>query len=618
MQAFKWGLPYVAQYKWRLIFGQVINIINILLMLINPYIAGLIVHEVIQGGYHDRLHRYLAIMVGITFFRSIMRYFFLLLFESTSQKVLFNLRKDVYNKLHIQNFHWFDKNKVGDTMSRMTGDLDAIRHFVAFDTYAIPENVLLYFAAIIVMGLINWPIMLILLATTPLVIWTALKQSKEIRPTFREIREQFSNLNSTVSENIGGNRVVKAFTKEAHEIEKFSKVNQEFYDANMGAAKVRIKFFPIMETCAALLPWLLLLFGALMVIWGHMELWQMITISGYLWMINNPTRMFTWVVNDVQNAATSLDKVFEMMRQPILIESPPAESAFAKERIDGEVEFRNVTFSYDYENNVLKNISFHAKKGQTIGIVGGTGSGKTTLMALISRFYDANSGDVFVDGVNVKDYDIQSLRNGIAYAMQDVFLYSDTVEGNIAFGVPNASMDAVYEAAKIADAHEFISNMPEGYDTIVGERGVGLSGGQKQRISLARAIATEPSVLVLDDVTSAVDMETEHRIQEALAEKVTKSGTARTTFIVAHRLSSVQDADQILVLDHGEIIERGTHSELLKVNGYYAQMYEEQRGARSNAAASTQGGKSKSLLGTDLDSVSMQDGKSKSLLGEGN
>jgi len=199
-----------------------------------------------------------------------------------------------------------------------------------------------------------------------------------------------------------------------------------------------------------------------------------------------------------------------------------------------------------------------------------------------------------------------------------VFLYSDTVEGNIAFGVPNASMDAVYEAAKIADAHEFISNMPEGYDTIVGERGVGLSGGQKQRISLARAIATEPSVLVLDDVTSAVDMETEHRIQEALAEKVTKSGTARTTFIVAHRLSSVQDADQILVLDHGEIIERGTHSELLKVNGYYAQMYEEQRGARSNAAASTQGGKSKSLLGTDLDSVSMQDGKSKSLLGEGN
>jgi len=581
MQAFKWALPYVLRYKWRFIFGQAINILNILLMLNNPFIAGRIVADVIQGGYHDMLPRYLLIMVSVTFFCSIMRYFFLLLYESTSQQILFELRRDVYNKLHIQNFPWFDKNRVGDTMSRMTGDLDAIRHFLAFDTYAIPENVLLYFAAIIAMGIINWQLTLILLVTTPVVIWAALKQSKEIRPTFREIREQFSNLNSTCSENIGGNRVVKAFTKEAYEIQKFTKVNQAFYDANMGAAKVRIKYFPMMETCAALLPWILLLAGGLMVIWGRMELWQMITISGYLWMINNPTRMFTWVVNDIQNCGTSLDKVFEMMRQPILIESP--ESPVRTQRIEGVVEFRNVSFSYDYENKVLKDISFRAEKGQTIGIVGGTGSGKTTLMALISRFYDANQGDVLVDGVNVKDYYIPDLRGGIAYAMQDVFLYSDTVEGNIAFGVPNAPMEAVYEAASIADANEFIEKMSEGYDTIVGERGVGLSGGQKQRISLARAIATEPSILVLDDVTSAVDMETEQRIQEALAEKVTKSGTARTTFIVAHRLSSVQDADLILVLEHGRIIERGTHKQLLQQGGYYAQMYNDQKGATHGA-----------------------------------
>ena len=576
MQALKWGLPYVAKYKWRFIFGQLINIVNILLMLINPFIAGRIVADVIQDGYHELLPRYLIIMVSITFCRSVMRYFFLLLFESTSQQILFELRRDVYNKLHIQNFAWFDKNRVGDTMSRMTGDLDAIRHFLAFDTYAIPENVLIYFAAIIVMGLINLPLTLLLLVTTPVVIWVSVKQSRDIRPTFREIREQFSNLNSTVSENVGGNRVVKAFTKEAYEIEKFAKANQAFYDANMEAAKVRIKYFPIMETCAALLPWILLLVGGLMVIWGRMELYQMIIISGYLWMINNPTRMFTWAVNDIQNAGTSLDKVFEMMRQPIMIESP--ENPVRTERIEGAVEFRQVSFSYDYENKVLKNISFRAEKGQTIGIVGGTGSGKTTLMSLISRFYDANTGDVLVDDVNVKDYDIPYLRRGIAYAMQDVFLYSDTVEGNIAFGVPNAPMEAVYDAALIADADEFIHKMPEGYDTIVGERGVGLSGGQKQRISLARAIATEPSILVLDDVTSAVDMETEQRIQKALEEKVTKSGTPRTTFIVAHRLSSVQDADLILVLENGEIIERGTHEALLAGGGYYAQMYAEQRG----------------------------------------
>jgi len=581
MQALKWGLPYVSKYKGRLIFGQFINIFNVMLMLINPFIAGRIVRDVIEGGRHDLLPMYLAIMVGVTAFRSTMRYLFLIMFESTSQKILFELRRDVYHKLHIQNFRWFDKNRVGDTMSRMTGDLDAIRHFIAFDTYAIPENVLLYFAAIVVMGIISWPLTAFLIITTPVVIWAALNQSKAIRPAFREVREQFSNLNSACGENIGGNRVVKAFAKESFEIKKFSEVNQAFYNANMGTAKVRIKFFPIMETCAALLPWILLLVGGLMVIWGHLELWQMITVSGYLWMINNPTRMFTWAVNDVQNAATSLDKVYEIMRQPIPIASPE-DDAVRTERIEGAVEFRNVSFKYNRGEpgpDTLRNISFTVEKGQTIGIVGGTGSGKTTLMALISRFYDTDKGEVLVDGVNVKHYHIPDLRRDIAYAMQDVFLYSDTVEGNIVFGVPNAPMSTVYEAAEIADAHEFVSNMSEGYDTIIGERGVGLSGGQKQRISLARAIATEPSILILDDVTSAVDMETEQRIQTALAEKITKSGTARTTFIVAHRLSSVQDADLILVLENGEITERGTHAELMACGGYYSQMYNEQKGA---------------------------------------
>jgi len=581
MQALKWGLPYVSRYKGRLIFGQFINIFNVLLMLVNPFIAGRIVRDVIEGGYHDMLPMYLGIMVGVTLFRSIMRYLFLIMFESTAQKILFELRRDVYNKLHIQNFGWFDKNRVGDTMSRMTGDLDAIRHFIAFDTYAIPENIMLYIAAITVMGFISLPLTAFLLVTTPVVIFAALRQSKEIRPAFKEVREQFSNLNSTCGENIGGNRVVKAFTKEAYEIEKFSEVNKAFYNANMGSAKVRIKYFPIMETCAALLPWILLLVGGLMVIHGRLELYQMITVSGYLWMINNPTRMFTWAVNDVQNAATSLDKVFEMMRQPIPIQSP--ENAVRTERLQGSVEFKNVSFKYNRGEpgpDTLQDISFRAEAGQTIGIVGGTGSGKTTLMALVSRFYDAQKGAVLVDGVDVKDYHIPDLRRDIAYAMQDVFLYSDTVEGNIVFGVPNASMDVVYEAADIADADEFISKMPEGYDTIIGERGVGLSGGQRQRISLARAIATEPAILVLDDVTSAVDMETEQRIQAALAEKIIKSGTARTTFIVAHRLSSVQEADMILVLENGKIIERGTHGELMKQGGYYAVMYEEQNPSR--------------------------------------
>ena len=578
MQAFKWILPYVKRQRWRLIFGQFITALILILSTVRPIIAGRIVRDVIQGEQHYLLLPYLGAITGVTLFRSAVRYLTVLMFERTGQNILFELRRDVYDKLHRQNFRWFDKNRVGDTMSRMTGDLEAVRHFIAFDSWAIPENVVLYFVALGVMGFYNLPLTGILMVTTPVVMWAAWRQSREIRPAFHNVRDQFANLNSTCSENVGGNRVVKAFAKEAYEIEKFSKANQKFYDANMNVQRVNIKYWPIMNTCSALLPWILLLAGGLMVIAGRMELYVMITIGGLLWMIDNPTRMFTWCINDIQNAGTSLDKIYEMMRQPILIESP--ENPVRTEKLQGSVEFRNVDFSYSYEPGqaTLKNISFRAEKGQTIGIVGETGSGKTTLTALISRFYDAEKGEVLVDGVNVKDYHLSDLRRDIAYAMQDVFLYSDTVEGNIAFGVPDAPMDTVLEAAQIADAHEFISKMPEGYDTIIGERGVGLSGGQKQRISLARAIATEPSILILDDVTSAVDMETEQRIQEALAEKITKSGTARTTFIVAHRLTSVQDADLILVLEHGEIIERGTHGQLMDKNGYYAKMYNEQKG----------------------------------------
>lgn len=579
MHALRWGLPYITKYKWRLIFAQFINISNIALSLVNPFIAGMIVANVIQGGQYELLYPYLGVMVALTVYRTLSRFGFQMIFENTSQKVLFALRHDVYHKLHIQNFAWFDKNRVGDIMSRMTGDLEAIRHFTAFTLYIIPENVIMYFAAIIVMGFISLPLTLALILTTPIVLYAAFNQYKEMRPAFRNVREQFSNLNSICGENIGGNRVVKAFTKEAHEMDKFQEVNIAFHDSNLDAAKVRVKYFPIMETSSALLPWILLLVGGLMVIWGYLELWEMITFSGYLWMLNNPTRMFAMGANDLQNAATSLDKVYEMMRQEIHIKDP--ENPVSKESIEGAVEFRNVNFKYNiYEPgaNTLSNITFRAEKGQTIGIVGGTGSGKTTLTGLISRFYDATDGEVLVDDVNVKEYALSDLRRGISYAMQDVFLYSDTVEGNIAFGVPDAPMDVIYESAKIADAHEFISNMTEGYDTIVGERGVGLSGGQKQRISLSRAIATNPSILILDDVTSAVDMETEQRIQDALAEKITKSGTLRTTFIVAHRLSSVKDADLILVMENGSITERGNHEELMAKGGYYATMYEEQRG----------------------------------------
>ncbi|MCL2047507.1 MAG: ABC transporter ATP-binding protein/permease [Defluviitaleaceae bacterium] len=573
MHALKWGLPYITRYKWRLIFGLLVNTLNVGLMLVNPYLAGLLVHNVIEGGQRELFVPYLAAMAGITLYRSVSRYLFVLLFENTSQKIIYNLRQDVYNKLHIQSFSWFDKNRVGDIMSRMTGDLEAIRHFVAFVSYMVIEHVTLYIAAVAVMCFISVPLTLAMLLTTPVLIFAAVKQSREVRPAFKNVREQFANLNSLCGENIGGNRVVKAFTKEAYEIERFSAVNGAFFDANMQTARVRVKYFPVMETCAALLPWLLILAGGLLTIYGSMETWELIAFGGYLWMIDAPTRIFTWAVNDTQNAVASLDKVYDMMRRSVLIESGGCTATEAA--TETAVEFKDVSFSYaPYETNeiVLKNISFSVKKGQTVGIVGATGSGKTTLVNLIARFYDTCKGEVLVNGVNVRDYNLQELRREICYAMQDVFLFSDTVEGNIAFGVPDASMEEIYKAAAIADAAEFIEAMPEKYDTVVGERGVGLSGGQKQRISLARAIAANPQILVLDDVTSAVDTETEHRIQAALAE----ANENRTTFIVAHRLASVKEADLIIVLARGEIVEMGTDRELMGMGGYYAELCREQ------------------------------------------
>ncbi|KAI4453969.1 atp-binding cassette sub-family b [Holotrichia oblita] len=416
------------------------------------------------------------------------------------------------------------------------------------------------------------------LAFAPVIGACAFLQSKEIKPRFSLIREQFSRLNTVCQENISGNRVVKAFTQEDFEINKFTTENQAFWQRNVDSSHVWAKYLPILEICAGLLGFILLLAGGILVILGKMELWQMITINGYLWAINNPMRMLGWLMNDTQRFVASLEKVFDLMRQKIYIKNP--EDAVNPGKIKGGVEFKSVWFNYDRNNlgePALKNISFKIEPGKTLGIVGATGSGKTTLINLIGRYYDVTSGEILVDGINVKKYELFGLRRNVAIASQDVFLFSDTVEGNIVYGVPDAPMETVFRVATIADADGFIKEMEDGYDTIIGERGVGLSGGQKQRLSLARAVAVNPSILILDDTTSAVDMETEHSIQAALKE-TKQNNPGMSIFIIAHRISSVKSADLILVLDKGEIIERGTHDELVGLEGYYYNLFMNQYG----------------------------------------
>lgn len=570
----KWLWQNLKGDRTRYIIALILSVLGSSLTIVNPYIGQQIVDTFITGdnavqNLADQRGLLISLcigMIGFSLLRTGLAYLTTMQYERSSQNMLYRIRIYLYNKIQGQDMQYYDHNRTGDLMTKMTGDLDMVRHSLAWIIKTIIESVTIFVAAVIYFFTIDAELTLWLLILSPPIFVVAYLFAKRVRPMYVDLRERLSQLNTTAQENIAGNRVVKAFAREEFEVEKFTEKNVNFSQANKKAALVWLDYFPYLETFAQAFNVILMIAGGYFVMNGRITFGEYAAFSSLIWAVSNPMRNIGIIINDFQRFFASVAKIVEVYyaRPGIVNEHNDVE----KRRYEGRIEFDHVTFKYD-SATVLDDISFKIEPGETVAIMGSTGSGKTSLINLIPRFYDVSKGRVLVDGQDVRKLELDELRGNIGIATQDVLLFSDTIDGNIAYGDPDLPEEQVVEYARLAAANDFITKMPEGYDTIVGERGVGLSGGQKQRIALARAMAVRRPILILDDTTSAVDLETEEHIQKSLREL----DFPCTKIIIAQRVSTTAEADRILILDDGRLVEEGTHTELLKKRGYYYDVF---------------------------------------------
>lgn len=577
-----WLWENMKGYRVIYIIGILGTVVYNVMQLTVPFVTQKIVDLFLTGENavanlatkRDLFYKLLIAMVLLTFLRTLIVYLVCMDVEHVSQKVLYRIRTYLFDKIERQDMKFYSTFRTGDLMTRLTGDLDAVRHMVAWVIRTIVESLSLLAAAAVYFLYMDWRLALALLAIAPFIFLIIILFKNKVAPRHKALREKLSQMNTAAQENISGNRVVKAFAREDYEIAKFNECNTEYSRTNKKTAMTWLTYYPYVESFANLLPVVLLAVGGVFIINKQLTMGEYVAFSGLIWAIANPMRQLGNIMNEFQRFSAAADKVMEIYySEPEIVDKPDAIDR--TERFTGKVEFKNVSFQYaDGNLPVLHNVSFVANPGETIAIMGETGCGKTSLIQLIPRFYEPTEGEVLVDDINVQDMKLNQLRKNIGLATQDVLLYSDTIDGNIAYGDSHIKPEEVVKFARYSAASEFIAKMPEGYDTIVGERGVGLSGGQKQRISLARALAVKPAILILDDTTSAVDMETEKQIQHSLNEL----DFPCTKIIIAQRISTTKFADKILVLQDGHITESGTHEELVAKKGYYYSLVKLQTG----------------------------------------
>ena len=567
----KWIWENMKGYRGRYILALFMTMIGQIMYLTNPIFGRKIVDTFI---YNDnaaenlvsgrRLLIMLCLgMVVFTLVRTVIQFSSNMLYEVCSQGMLSKIRNYLFANVQKQDMTFYDRSSTGDIMTRLSGDLDMVRHSVAWIIKALLESIVLFTTSTVYFFILDPVMAICLLALTPLIFIISGIFRKDVGPKYVDLRERLSKLNTAAQENIAGNRVVRAFAREDYEIDRFSEKNKEYSEANKNAAMTWLKYFPYIETTAQGLTVVQLIAGGIFVITGRLTMGEYVAFSGLIWSLSNPMRNVGALINDLQRFMASASKIVEVYySRPFIVNRSDAKEM--SEKLRGGVEFKNVSFSYD-GTPVLKDVSFKINAGETVAIMGETGSGKTTLVNMIPRLYDPKRGEVLVDGVNVRFIKLETLRRNIGMAMQDVLLWSDTIDGNIAFGNSDMPEEDVHRFAHAADADNFIANLSDGYETIVGERGVGLSGGQKQLIAFARTLISDPKILVLDEATSSIDAKTEKLLQEGLDRLL----EGRTSFIIAHRLSTIRNCDKIMYVAGGGITECGNHDELMAKKGDY-------------------------------------------------